>query len=78
VTAQQSDAQAAYSAAEDILHKSNITSPFDGVVYVLPSSRAYVQAGDLLLQVADLSKVWCALMSTSPISAALFPDRRPK
>jgi len=56
VTAQQSDAQAAYEAAEDILRKSNITAPFDGVVYVLPVKQgAYVQAGDLLLQVADLS-----------------------
>jgi HlyD family secretion protein len=58
VTAQKSEAQAAYSAAEDILHKSNIVAPFDGVVYVLPVKQGgYVQAGDLLLQVADLSKV---------------------
>ena len=59
VTAQQSDAQAAYSAAEDILHKSNITSPFDRRRLRAARSKqgAYVQAGDLLLQVADLSKV---------------------
>src|SRR6267142_4167266 len=58
VEAQKSEAQAAYSAAEDILQKSNIVAPFDGVVYVLPVKQgAYVQAGELLLQVADLSQV---------------------
>ena len=58
VTAQDSEAQAAYDAAQDILHKSNIVAPFDGVVYVMPVKQgAYVQAGDLLLQEADLSNV---------------------
>jgi HlyD family secretion protein len=58
VEAQRSDAQAAYEAAQDILQKSNIVAPFDGVVYVLPVKQgAYVQAGDLLLQLADLSQV---------------------
>ncbi len=58
VEAQRSDAQAAYTAAEDVLQKSNIVAPFDGVVYVLPVKQgAYVQAGELLLQVADLSRV---------------------
>jgi len=58
VEAQRSEAQAAYDAATDILQKSNILAPFDGVVYVLPVKQgAYVQAGDLLLQLADLSQV---------------------
>jgi HlyD family secretion protein len=58
VTAEQSQAQAAYAAAEDTLQKSNVTAPFDGVVYSLPVKQGtYVQAGDLLLQEADLSKV---------------------
>lgn len=58
VTAQKSEAQAAYSAAEDVLQKSNLVAPFDGVVYALPVKQGgYVQAGDLLLQEADLSKV---------------------
>ena len=57
-TAQQSEAHAAYDAAEDTLQKSNVTAPFDGVVYSLPVKQgSYVQAGDLLLQEADLSKV---------------------
>jgi HlyD family secretion protein len=58
VTALQSQAQAAYAAAEDTLQKSNVVAPFDGVVYSLPVKQdGYVQAGDLLLQEADLSKV---------------------
>jgi len=58
VEAQKSEASAAYAAAEDVLQKSNITAPFDGVVYSLPLKQgSYVQAGDLLLQEADLSKV---------------------
>ena len=58
VEAQKSEASAAYAAAEDVLQKSSITAPFDGVVYSLPVKQgSYVQAGDLLLQEADLSKV---------------------
>jgi len=58
VDAEKSEAQAAYSAAQDILQKSNVSAPFDGVVYSLPVKLGgYVQAGDLLLQEADLSKV---------------------
>ena len=58
VEAQKTEAAAAYAAAQDVLQKSNIVAPFDGVVYSLPVKQGtYVQAGDLLLQEADLSKV---------------------
>lgn len=58
VHAQAEEAQAAYEAAEDDLAKCNVRAPFDGVVYSLPVKQgAFVQAGDLLLQEADLSKV---------------------
>jgi HlyD family secretion protein len=58
VDAQKSQAQAAYAAAEDILQRSNVVAPFDGVVYLLPVKQgSYVQAGDLLLQEADLSNL---------------------
>jgi len=58
VTAQQSQAAAAYAAAKDTLQKSNVVAPFEGIVYSLPVKQgSYVQAGDLLLQEADLSKV---------------------
>jgi HlyD family secretion protein len=58
IQAQASEAQAAYDAAEDALGKSSVRAPFDGIVYALPIKEgAFVQAGDLLLQVADLSHV---------------------
>ena len=58
VHAQQAEAQAAYNAAQDILAKSNVRAPFDGIVYSLPVKQGgFVNSGDLLLQVADLRKV---------------------
>jgi HlyD family secretion protein len=58
VAAQKSQAEAAYAAAEDALRQLNIRAPFDGVVYSLPVLQgAYVNPGDLVLQVADLSRV---------------------
>lgn len=58
VEAQQSQAQAAYAAAEDVLRQLNIRAPFAGVVYSLPVLQGgYVSPGDLVLQEADLSKV---------------------
>jgi HlyD family secretion protein len=58
VQAQVAQAQAAYAAAEDALSKSSVRAAFDGIVYSLPVKQgAFVQAGDLLLQEADLSHV---------------------
>lgn len=58
VQAQGAEAQAAYDAAEDALGKSSVRAPFDGIVYTLPVKQgAYVQTGDLLLQVGDLSQM---------------------
>ena len=58
VGAQQTEARAAYDAAQDILTKSNVRAPFDGIVYSLPVKQGgFVAAGDLLLQVADLRRV---------------------
>jgi HlyD family secretion protein len=58
VKAQGAEAEAAYDAAEDALQKSSVRAPFDGIVYSLPVKQgAYVQSGDLLLQVGDLSKM---------------------
>ena len=58
VEAQKSQAQAAYDAAQDTLNQLNIRAPFDGIVYALPVMQgAYVNAGELVLQEADLSKV---------------------
>lgn len=58
IEAQGAEAQAAYDAAEDALHKSSVIAPFDGIVYSLPvKPGAFVPAGELLLQEADLSRV---------------------
>lgn len=58
IQAQGSEAEAAYASAEDSLQKSTVRAPFDGVVYSLPVKEgAFVQAGELLLQEADLSRV---------------------
>jgi HlyD family secretion protein len=52
------DAQAGYAAAKQIVDEANIRAPFDGTVYSLPvSATEYVNQGDLLLQMADLSKM---------------------
>lgn len=58
IQAQATEAQAAYDAAEDALSKSTVRAPFDGIVYSVPvKAGAFVQAGDLLVQEADLSHV---------------------
>jgi HlyD family secretion protein len=58
VEASAAEARAAYAAAQDLLHHSNVTAPFAGTVYQLPVKRgAYVNGGDLLVQVANLEKV---------------------
>ncbi|HEV2399062.1 MAG TPA: efflux RND transporter periplasmic adaptor subunit [Candidatus Sulfotelmatobacter sp.] len=56
--AQANEAQAAYASAEDALSKSSVRAPFDGIVYSLPVKMgAFVGAGEMLLQEADLTHV---------------------
>ena len=51
-------AKAAYSATQDVLAKTIVRSTVAGEVYSLPVKQgAFVNAGDLLVQVADLSHV---------------------
>jgi HlyD family secretion protein len=51
-------AQAAYVAASEIVNEANVHAPFAGTVYSLPVSRTeYVQQGDRLLQMADLTRM---------------------
>jgi HlyD family secretion protein len=72
--AQQTEAQAAYDAAQDILAKSNIRAPFDGIVYSLPAKQGgFVASGDLLLQVADLRTVLLRAFVDEPDVARLVP-----
>jgi len=52
------EAEAGYAAASAVLNEAHVRAPFAGTVYSLPVSRTeYVQQGDRLLQIADLSKM---------------------
>lgn len=52
------DAQAALAAAQDALRQAVVRAPFAGAVYSLAVARTdYVQQGDRLLSLADLSKL---------------------
>jgi HlyD family secretion protein len=58
VEAQQTEARAALQAAQDVLKNTNVSAPNEGMVYSLPvRDGAFVNTGDLLVQVADLHKV---------------------
>ncbi|MHB8301210.1 MAG: efflux RND transporter periplasmic adaptor subunit [Acidobacteriaceae bacterium] len=51
------NAQAAYASALDVLQKEDVRAPFAGTVYsVLVHSSDFVQAGDKLLQMANLNR----------------------
>ena len=74
VDAQRSEAQATYDAAQDVLSKSNVRAPFDGIVYSLPARPGgFVSAGELLLQVADLQKVLVRAFVDEPDVGRLAP-----
>lgn len=77
VSAQGSEAQSAYAAAEDILSQLVIRAPFDGIVYSLPVRQgAYVNPGDLVLQEADLSQVLVRSFVDEPDVARLAPGEK--
>lgn len=74
VDAQRTEAHATYDAAQDILAKSNIRAPFDGIVYSLPAKQGgFVAAGDFLLQLADLRKVLVRAFVDEPDVGRLAP-----
>jgi HlyD family secretion protein len=74
VEARKAEAQAAYDAAEDTLNQLNIRASFDGIVYSLPVLQgAYVNPGDLILQVADLSKARVRAFVDEPDLGRLTP-----
>lgn len=65
-------AQAAYSAASTVVAESNVRAPFAGTVYSLPVSISeYVHPGDLLLQMADLTKLQVRAYFDEPELGAL-------
>jgi len=74
VEAQRAEAQATYDAAQEILAKSNVRAPFDGIAYSLPVKQGgFVAAGDLLLQVADLRRVLVRAFVDEPDVGKLAP-----
>lgn len=74
VEAQRTEAQATYDAAQDVLAKSNVRAPFAGIVYSLPAKQGgFVNAGDLLLQVADLRQVQLRAFVDEPDVGRLAP-----
>jgi HlyD family secretion protein len=76
VEAQQTEARASLAAAQDLLRNSNVTAPRAGVVYSLPVQQgAFVNAGDLLTQVADLHKVRVRAFVDEPDIGKLQPGQ---
>lgn len=74
VRAQREEAHAAYDAAQDVLAKSNVRAPFDGIVYSLPVKQGgFVSGGDLLLQIADLRRVQVRAFVDEPDVGKLAP-----
>lgn len=56
--AERNEADAVHNAAEDVLAKTTVRAPFDGVVYSLPVKQGvFVPGGALLLQLSDLRKI---------------------
>jgi HlyD family secretion protein len=56
--AQVNEARAAYQAAQDVLKQSDVRAPRAGTVYSLPIRQGqFLNAGDLLVQVANLDSV---------------------
>ncbi|PYV85624.1 MAG: efflux transporter periplasmic adaptor subunit [Acidobacteria bacterium] len=77
VQAQQSGAQSALNAAQDVLSQLLVRAPFDGEVYSLPvKAGTYVNPGDLILQEADLSKVLVRAYVDEPDVAKLARGER--
>jgi HlyD family secretion protein len=77
VQAQALEARAAYEAAKDLLAKANITAPRAGTVYSLPVRQgSFVNVGDLIVQVADLTKMQVRAFVDEPEIGKLAQDQR--
>jgi len=74
--AQETEARASLQAASDVLKNSNVAAPREGMVYSLPVREgAFVNTGDLLLQVADLHKVRVRAFVDEPEIGRLQPGQ---
>jgi HlyD family secretion protein len=73
--AQEQQARSAYDAAQDLLHHLNVRAPRAGIVYSLPVRAGnYINAGDLLVQVADLSQLQVRAFVDEPEIGRLAPS----
>ena len=76
VEAQQAEARVSLEAAEQLLKNSNVAAPAAGMVYSLPVREgAFVNTGDLLVQVADLHKVRVRAFVDEPEIGRLQPGQ---
>jgi HlyD family secretion protein len=77
VKAEQQEAETAYQAAQDTLRRSSVRAPRDGMVYSMPiRAGAYVNPGDLLVQVADLRTVQVVGYVDEPEIGRLAPGQK--
>jgi len=76
VEARQVEARASLQAAQEVLKNSNVSAPRDGMVYSLPVREgAFVNTGDLLVQMADLHKVRVRAFVDEPEIGRLQPGQ---
>lgn len=74
--AQVAEARASLQAAQEVLKNSNVATPSEGMVYSLPVREgAFVNTGDLLVQVADLHKVRVRAFVDEPEIGRLRPGQ---
>lgn len=74
--AQLADAETAYAAAQAVVNSENVRAPFSGTVYSLPIAKTdYVQQGDKLLQMANLSRVQVRAYFDEPEIGTLEPGQ---
>lgn len=77
VQAQAAEARAAYAAAREAVAKANVTAPREGTVYSAPVREgAFVNAGDLLVQVADLTRMQVRAFVDEPEIGKLSTNQR--
>lgn len=70
------DARAAVAAAQQMVQDSNIRAPFSGTVYSVPVRQgAWVNAGDLLIQLADMSAMQVRTYVDEPEIGQLAPGQ---
>jgi len=74
--ATMAEAQAGYDAALQAVDQANVRAPFDGTVYLIPVSQTeYVQQGDLMLKMANLSKMQVRAYFDEPEIGKLSVDQ---